>query len=49
MLVIGGREVDSNSVAVRQRDNSDLGAIPINDFIAKIKEQIDTKSLNLIK
>lgn len=49
MLVIGAREVESNMVAVRQRDGQDLGAIPISEFITKIKEQVTTKSLNLIK
>jgi threonyl-tRNA synthetase len=49
MLIIGTREAESKSVAVRQRDNQDLGALNINDFLAKIKEQITTKSLNLIK
>lgn len=49
MLVIGQREVEANAVAVRQRDGQDLGAIPISEFLAKVKEQIDTKSLNLIK
>ncbi|HPJ17119.1 MAG TPA: threonine--tRNA ligase [Candidatus Woesebacteria bacterium] len=49
MLVIGGREAESNAVAVRQRDGQDLGAIPVSDFIAKIKDLINTKSLNLIK
>jgi len=49
MLIIGGREVESNSVSVRQRDEQDLGAIPFVEFLAKVKEQINTKSLNLIK
>ncbi|MCX6726281.1 MAG: threonine--tRNA ligase [Candidatus Shapirobacteria bacterium] len=49
MLIIGKREVELGSMAVRQRDGQDLGAMPINDFIAKVKEQINTKSLNLIK
>ena len=49
MLIIGGREVEANAVAVRQRDNQDLGAIPVSDFIAKTKDLISTKSLNLIK
>jgi len=49
MLVIGARETESNMVAVRQRDGQDLGAIPLSEFITKIKEQINTKSLNLIK
>lgn len=49
MLIIGGREVESNAVAVRQRDGQDLGAMPFDEFLAKVKEQINTKSLNLIK
>jgi len=49
MLIIGGREVESNSVSVRQRDEQDLGAMPFVEFLAKVKEQINTKSLNLIK
>jgi len=49
MLIIGGREVESNSVSIRQRDGQDLGAIPFSEFLAKVKEQINTKSLNLIK
>lgn len=49
MLVLGKREMESNSVAVRQRDGQDLGAMPIAKFIDEIKKQIDTKSLTLIK
>lgn len=49
MLVIGGREAENNTIAVRQRDGQDLGAISISEFITKIKEQVETKSLNLIK
>lgn len=49
MLVIGGREAEAGTIAVRQRDGQDLGAIPVSEFILKIKEQITNKSLNLIK
>ena len=49
MLIVGGREVEAKTVAVRQRDGQDLGAIPFDEFLAKVKEQINTKSLNLIK
>jgi len=49
MLIIGARETESDTVSVRQRDNQDLETINVNDFLAKIKEQITTKSLNLIK
>ncbi len=49
MLVVGAREAEAETVAVRQRDGQDLGAIAIKEFITKIKEQIYNKSLNLIK
>jgi len=49
MLVIGGREAESNSVAVRQRDGQDIGAVKVEEFLAQIKDLINTKSLNLIK
>ena len=49
MLVIGGREADSDAVAIRQRDGQDLGAVKTSGFLAQIKELISTKSLNLIK
>jgi threonyl-tRNA synthetase len=49
MAIIGGREVESESVSIRQRDNQDLGAIKVTEFIDKIKNLIETKSLNLIK
>jgi threonyl-tRNA synthetase len=49
MLVIGGREAESGSVAVRQRNGQDLGAIKTEEFLSQIKDLINTKSLNLIK
>jgi threonyl-tRNA synthetase len=49
MLVIGGREAESGSVAVRQRDGQDLGAVKSEEFLTQIKDLINTKSLNLIK
>ena len=49
LLVIGNREIEASSVSVRQRDGQDLGAMPTDEFLTKIKEQITSKSLNLIK
>ncbi|OGL54346.1 threonine--tRNA ligase, partial [Candidatus Shapirobacteria bacterium RBG_13_44_7] len=49
MLILGKREMEASTVAVRQRDGQDLGTMAINDFIAKVTDQIATKSLNLIK
>ena len=42
-LVVGDKEAEENSVAVRTREE-DKGAMPLADFIAKLKEEIDTKS-----
>jgi threonyl-tRNA synthetase len=43
MLVIGDREVDDNTVAVRLRTEEDLGAMDIDDFIARAKRVIEAK------
>ncbi|MDO9535494.1 MAG: threonine--tRNA ligase [Bacillota bacterium] len=40
MLVIGDKEVEGRSVAVRHREQGDLGAEDINSFLEKLKEEI---------
>lgn len=49
MAIIGNRELEANSVSVRQRDGQDLGVMTVADFISQIQGQISTKSLHLIK
>ena len=44
MLVIGDKEAEEGTVAVRSRKEGDLGAQPLADFIAKITEEIRTKA-----
>ena len=44
MLVVGDREAEAGAVAVRTRDGRDLGAMPLEQFISKIKEEIETKA-----
>lgn len=39
MLVIGEKEVKDNTVSVRDRKEGDLGAISIEEFISKIKNE----------
>ena len=46
MLVIGAKEVESNAVAVRSRKAGDIGQMPIDEFIAKIQEEIETKVID---
>ena len=44
MLVVGDREAESGAVAVRTRSGEDLGAMPLDDFAAKLLEEIRTKA-----
>lgn len=45
MLVIGQKEKDSGTVAVRQHKKGDIGALKIEEFMAKIVDEINKKSL----
>ncbi|MCL6612454.1 MAG: threonine--tRNA ligase [Peptococcaceae bacterium] len=45
MLVLGGREAESGSVAVRHRSAGDLGSVGLDDFIARIREEIRIKKI----
>ena len=44
MLVIGDKEAESGTVAVRSRKDGDLGAMPVDAFIERITEEIRTKA-----
>ncbi|MDO8551129.1 MAG: threonine--tRNA ligase [bacterium] len=44
MLIVGNREIEAKSVSVRSRGEKDLGAMPINEFLTKIKSEIENKS-----
>lgn len=43
ILVVGDKEVKSNSVNVRQRKKGDLGSLKINKFIEKVVKEIKNK------
>jgi threonyl-tRNA synthetase len=45
MLVVGDREAQSGQVAVRNRKRGDLGAKPLEEFIAETRKLIDAKAL----
>ena len=47
MIVVGDRDMENNTVSVRLRTGEDLGAMPLADFIAKLKAVVDSKSLEL--
>jgi len=43
ILVVGEKEKQAGTVAVRERGKGDLGAIPLKNFIEKIKKEISEK------
>jgi len=45
MLVVGDREAQAGQVAVRNRKHGDLGAKPLDEFIADVRKLIDTKAV----
>ncbi|MGH9174451.1 MAG: threonine--tRNA ligase, partial [Vicinamibacterales bacterium] len=47
MLVVGDKELEADAVAVRLRTGENLGAAPIEDFVALALAVVSTKSLEL--
>ena len=44
MLVLGDKEAEAGQVAVRHRADGDLGVMSLDDFTAKLRELVDSKS-----
>lgn len=44
MLVIGEKELESGTVAVRSRKNGDMGSVSVDEFIATITKEIAEKA-----
>ncbi len=44
MLVVGDKEVEANAAAVRSRKEGDIGAMPIEDLVEKLRTEIETKA-----
>ena len=40
MLVIGDKEMDAGAVAVRQRSGADLGALPVDEFLTRLQDEV---------
>jgi threonyl-tRNA synthetase len=43
MLVVGDREVEADTVAVRLRSEENLGPMPVDQFLARAREDIDNR------
>jgi threonyl-tRNA synthetase len=47
MLVVGGREEENGTVAVRLRTEEDLGAMSVEDFVGRVGERVAGRSHQL--
>lgn len=45
MLIVGAKEVETNTVSIRKRSEGEIGSLSIEDTVAKIKKEIENKSL----
>jgi threonyl-tRNA synthetase len=45
MLVLGDREVEARAAALRVRGGGDLGGMPLDDIVARLVHERDTKAL----
>ena len=45
MIVLGDKEVEQGVVAVRSRKEGSIGTMSVEDLIAKMQEEVDTKAL----
>ena len=41
LVILGAKEVESNTVAVRTRDGKDLGGMALDDFIVRVNEDLE--------
>ena len=46
MLILGDKEIEENAVSVRSRKEGDLGSQSVEEFIARIKDDVEKKTLN---
>ncbi|HEY3779700.1 MAG TPA: threonine--tRNA ligase [Fimbriimonadaceae bacterium] len=40
MLILGDRDIENNTVGVRSREDGDLGALSLEAFLAKVREEL---------
>ena len=45
MLVVGDKEAEAGNISVRTRSGGDMGVMSLDDFMAQLQEEIDTKKI----
>jgi threonyl-tRNA synthetase len=43
LLIVGDKEIETDSISVRARGGEDLGIMSVNDFVNLLKEKVDSK------
>ena len=46
MIILGDKDIENNTVSVRARKAGDLGAMTLEEYIARAVEEIETKVIN---
>ncbi|MCW8924188.1 MAG: threonine--tRNA ligase [Gammaproteobacteria bacterium] len=49
MLVIGDKELENNTVAVRTRNGEDLGSMSVEDLISRFSDEIECRGLAVLE
>ena len=45
MLIVGPRDAENGTVSIRDRVEGDLGAMPVDEAIAKFQQEVDQKTI----
>ena len=43
LLIVGENEMNGNTVSVRRQGQGDMGSMPVEDFIKKINEEVNSQ------
>jgi threonyl-tRNA synthetase len=45
MLIVGGKEAEAGTVSVRHQSKGDLGPRPVAEFVADLRQQVDSRAI----
>lgn len=49
VVVIGDKEIEANSLAIRARGRGPIGVFTVDDFVAKIQKEIESKGKTIVE
>ena len=45
MVIAGDKDIENNTISIRSRKDGDIGSMSLDEFVAKITEEISTKAM----